>query len=129
MDCIMLIDDDYISNFLNKRLVEKLDVSKEIKVMQNGEEALDFVKGLGRKKKQGPDLILLDINMPIMDGIEFLHAYETLSLPEKEKTRIIVLTTSTLEQDYVESQKFGITNYMTKPLTEEKLAALIGSMD
>ena len=82
LNCILLVDDDEPTNFLNQMVIEELDIAEQIRVAQNGQEALTYLKktGIGDENFPLPDLILLDINMPAMNGWEFLERYRKLNL-------------------------------------------------
>ncbi|MFN3402633.1 MAG: response regulator [Cytophagaceae bacterium] len=125
LNCILLVDDDSINNFINLRLINKLNLSKEVKVAMNGEEGLNFVKEKCEVENGCcPELILLDINMPVMDGIEFLKYFNKLQI-DKESVKVVVLTTSSNASDLEKVKKQGVYMYMNKPLTEEKLLKLV----
>ena len=115
------MDDDNINNFINERLIKKLAISYEVNIVVNGEEALDFLKQKMSSPEFIPDLILLDINMPVMDGFEFLKEYENLMLPNKEKVVITMLTTSTNPGDMARFNKAQVSGFVNKPLTEPKI--------
>ncbi|CAN5348310.1 response regulator [soil metagenome] len=117
---ILLVDDDPINNYLNLRLLNGLGVAEEIKVCLNGMEALDFLIQLYQKNDQAPDLILLDINMPVLDGFEFLKAFNELNLSQKDSTKIVMLTTSSALSDMKKIESLGC-DIVNKPLTEEKI--------
>jgi len=89
----------------------------------NGEEALDFIKN--NTEDIHPELILLDINMPVMDGFEFLQEYNKVDFNGKLKPHIIMLTTSTNPTDVDKVKKSDITGYINKPLTESKIMEII----
>src|SRR4051812_37822594 len=94
LNCILLIDDDSITNFINERLIKKLNVTNDVKITMNGEEGIHYVQNLCEKNELCPELILLDINMPVMNGFEFIQAFEKLNIKNKDKVKIIILTTS-----------------------------------
>src|SRR5688572_13677837 len=115
---ILLVDDDTINNFINEKLLKKLDVSNKTSVVINGEEAINFLKEVcDRDSTQCPELILLDINMPVMDGFEFLERYKDLNIPNKSSIIIVMLTTSTNPNDTERLNKTGVAGYINKPLT------------
>jgi CheY-like chemotaxis protein len=100
LHCVLLIDDDFATNFINKKIVQKADITTHIQVALNGKEAIDYLCNKGKfksvdKSNPQPDLIFLDINMPVMDGWEFIKAYKDL-IPsdQKKKIKIIMLTSS-----------------------------------
>jgi len=126
---IFLIDDNETSNFLNERLLRRMNLTDHIQVFSNGKLALDYLENLGRQINQGgqlvkPELILLDINMPVLDGFEFLQLFQQLDEGVKEGIHIAMLSTSNHPQD---TGKAGMFNayYLTKPLTLEKMETLL----
>jgi CheY-like chemotaxis protein len=122
---VLLVDDDNINNFINERLIKKLAMTQYVNIAVNGEEALDFLKKKNSNREPMPELILLDINMPVMDGFEFLKEYENLELPDKEKVVITMLTTSTNPGDMDKFKKANVASYINKPLTEPKLIEIM----
>ncbi|MFY0643228.1 MAG: response regulator [Bacteroidia bacterium] len=105
---IFLVDDDPIQNMLTSKLIETYDDKLQYKVYQNGEEALEAIKS-----RIYPDIILLDINMPIMDGWEFLEAYESV----KKKAKVFMLTSSNMSDDRNRAADFDcVLGYYTKPI-------------
>lgn len=124
INCVLLVDDDTINNFINERLLRKANITEEVKVALNGKEALDYLSS--RSEDKGvPELILLDINMPVMDGFEFLDAFEKLDLKNKDNVVIVMLTTSTNPNDTQRLIKSGVAGYINKPLTEQKLLDIL----
>jgi CheY-like chemotaxis protein len=128
LNCVLLIDDDTINNYINERLIKKNEVASEVKVVLNGQEALQYL--IDRKKEEGsknPELILLDINMPVMDGFEFMAAYKKAENIDKESVVIVMLTTSTNPSDTQRLNDSGVAGFVNKPLTEGKLKNLLGT--
>lgn len=126
LDCILLIDDDIPTNFYNKKVIEKLNCTNHIEVCTSAEDGLAFLKS---KFKDGlppqPELIFLDINMPTMDGWEFLDEYESLPEPQKGKVVVVMLTTSVNPDDEKRALEKGIKGFARKPLTANILQQLI----
>ncbi|MBO9700965.1 MAG: response regulator [Sporocytophaga sp.] len=121
---VLLVDDDKINNYINLRLIRRIGLSEEIIVTNNGQEAINYLKKCG--KKDLPTLILLDINMPVMDGFEFLEEFEKQDLNTVERPMIVVLTTSTNTNDIKKVESSPIAaGYINKPLTEENLLGFI----
>lgn len=118
---ILLVDDDYVNNFITERLLKKSGIAKEIRAVRNGEEALTY---LSEEINYCPDLILLDINMPEMDGINFLRNFKKMVLDKS--IRIILLTSSVNPKDQEMLSKLGYEDLMLKPFTEEKLQEILG---
>lgn len=127
LDCILLIDDDEPTNFLNEIIIESADCTKQIKSVQTGEEALIYLANTDRNETISyPDLIFLDINMPAMNGWEFLERYRALKKEFKEETKIVMLTTSLFPEDAALAKEISeVSAFENKPLTEEKLSAII----
>ena len=125
LNCLLLVDDDKITNYLHERLLKKLNIATTIKTVYNGVEALGYIGEYCsiESEKCCPDLVFLDLNMPIMNGIEFLEEYKQMNIT-KGSTRIIVLSSSDNEADIEKVKNLGVFEYVTKPLTEEKLKQL-----
>lgn len=124
LNCILLVDDDETTNFVNQILLEDLKVTGQVLTASNGWEALQLIK---QQWSEGncPQLILLDLNMPEMDGFEFLDAYQDLEFDQKESLVIVILTTTENPKDIERLQKTPIKGVMNKPLTEEKVQDLL----
>lgn len=121
-NCVLLIDDDGVTNFINHRLIKKMNITNCIDSAMNGKEALKFLINFAQQhENNGPELILLDINMPVLDGFEFLEQFEKIRFQNKDKIQIIVLTTSTHQKDIVKISAHAQIGYVNKPLTREKL--------
>jgi CheY-like chemotaxis protein len=114
---IFLVDDDPINNLINRRLLGKVDISKNILEFQDGEDALAEIELLS---KDDGILILLDINMPVMNGWEFLEKYLTF-FPFR-KDRIVILSSSIDFFDRQKAKEFEIVcAFLEKPLTLDKI--------
>lgn len=128
LNCVLLIDDDEPTNFLNQLVIEGSGYAEQIKTVQSGEEALDYLSNSCRTDKTNPcpDLIFLDINMPAMNGWEFLEKYRKLDEEQKGKVMIIMLTTSLFPEDKTHAAEIPeISGFENKPLTPEKLDRII----
>ena len=122
---VLLIDDDHISNFLTTSILRKIGLTKQISICQDGQEALDLLQHQAEMNQPIPDLILLDINMPNMNGFEFLEAFRKLS-NRPDQPVIAILTTSQNFQDMERLQHFPeVEVFMNKPLYEEDLQYLV----
>ena len=120
---ILLVDDDVINNELNKFVIENTGYAKNIEIALNGEEAIDLLQK--KDETDTPNLIFLDLNMPIMNGFEFLEEYKNMNIPCKELTKIYILTSSRNEKDLAKAKNFQIEGYVTKPLTIEKVKTIL----
>lgn len=122
----MLIDDNEIDNLINQKMLEGTNFAERIYVYTSGRSALEYLKNLERNgfidKKLIPDVIFLDINMPLMDGFQFLAEFELLGKDIIQKSKIAMLTTSINPSDKSMSDKSKfVTSFITKPLSEESL--------
>jgi CheY-like chemotaxis protein len=121
---VLLVEDDSIDAMTVKRAFKELKVTNQLAVTTNGEEALDYLSDPGKNR---PCVILLDLNMPKMNGTEFLKiakADETL-----KKIPVVVLTTSSEERDIVESFKLSVAGYIIKPVDYKKFVEAIRTID
>jgi CheY-like chemotaxis protein len=123
---ILLVDDDEATNFINKMAIKQMNCTENIVVKENGIAALDYLTTYIDGKYPQPDLIFLDINMPAMDGWEFLQEYDNLEDNQLAKTVIVMLTTSLNPDDKVKAKVIPlISDFMSKPLTNEKLEHIL----
>lgn len=123
LNCILLVDDDSDDNFFHKIIINEMNIVNQIDVVMNGVEALKYLKN---ENQLPPDIIFLDINMPKMNGWEFLEHYKHLNLAQKAKVVIVILTTSA-NPDHIQKAKEieDVTGFETKPLTKEMLTKLL----
>jgi CheY-like chemotaxis protein len=129
LNCILVIDDDEPTNFFTRMILEEADCTRHIKIMQTGHEALEYLvkmdqPGANQDLYPSPDLIFLDINMPAMDGWEFMEEYKKLSIAER--IIIVMLTTSLFPEDELKAERMPeISGFQHKPLTVEKLNGVL----
>jgi CheY-like chemotaxis protein len=130
MKKVLLVDDDHVFNFLSSKILQKTGMASEINTALNGKEALDLLNNYYRNSVTVPDVILLDLNMPIMDGFGFLEAFQKLNMPHKDAIRIVVVSSSQDPRDIQRAKDLGANDYLQKPMTEHGLkAALSDSWD
>lgn len=121
---ILLIDDDPVTNFLHKTLLEQVVFVNKITICTNGEKALLYLEQ-AFAENSFPDLIFVDLNMPVLDGIGFLQAYIKEHLHLQNPTAIAVLTSSVNPKDISRVNDLGIAEYITKPLCVDHVYALL----
>lgn len=126
---ILLIDDDRPTNYIHKVIIERAEITKEIIIQQNAEKALELLKTCPTLSESCPELILLDINMPGMDGWEFLDHYKTLSKEQQSKNLVVMLTTSLNPLDKKRAESYPeVQAYINKPLTVETLQNTVNQL-
>jgi CheY-like chemotaxis protein len=130
LNSVLLIDDDEPTNFYTQLIVKESGCTDHIKVAQGGREALDYLSNSTSKKEEDsyprPDLIFLDINMPAMDGWEFLDHYKKMHKERQGKVIVVMLTTSLNPDDKQKASEMPeISGFESKPLTEEKLDRIL----
>lgn len=128
LDKILFVDDDHIALVLNQKLVEKTNFAKSIVTASNGELALEYFSKLLQSKadpSQYPQFVFLDLNMPIMDGWEFLTRFAEPTYDVFRNTKIVVLSSSINPQDLERSKKYDmVIDFISKPITAELLEKL-----
>ena len=126
--CVLLVDDDPITNYLNRKLLEKLDATEQVLVALNGHEALQVLARECPESEPGPScpaLIFLDVNMPLMNGFDFLDAYQLLPLARRRAIVIVMLTTSVHPNDMQRLENLSVAGFLSKPLNPEKIQRVL----
>jgi len=114
----LLIDDNYIDNFVTRRILESGDFAEKVVVIQSATEAIEIL----RSGEVRPDVIFLDIRMPMMGGFEFLQEYDKLIIEGKQSIKIFMLSSSLDPTDLKKSSNNKyITSFVHKPLTQKSL--------
>ena len=121
---ILLVEDDQVDVMTVKRALKEINITNPVVNVENGEEALKYLRD---PKSVKPCIILLDLNMPIMNGIEFLqvakHDARTKRIP------VVVLTTSEEQQDKVNSFDLGVAGHMAKPVDYRQFVEVMRTID
>ena len=131
LNCILVIDDDEPTNFFTRIILEEADCCNYIRTVQSGQEALDYLAQSEKPDADpnlfpSPDLIFLDINMPAMNGWEFLDEYKKLNIAPQHKIIMVMLTTSLFPEDEAKAARSPeISGFENKPLTLEKLERIM----
>lgn len=121
---ILLVEDDKVDVMTILRALKEIHVANPVVNMENGEAALAY---LADDSHERPCIILLDLNMPIMNGIEFLQKMK--ADPRFRRIPVVVLTTSEEQQDKVNSFELGVAGYMAKPVDYRRFVEMIRSID
>ncbi len=123
--CILVVDDDQTTVLLTRLFLESMSVT-DVHSSSNGQEAIQFIHehcNDAQVENSCPDIVLLDLNMPVMDGFEFLEVYSRAKSLYNKRISIIVLTSSDSkrDRDRIEQSNVNVAGYIVKPLTEEKI--------
>lgn len=123
---VLLVDDDEINNFISIKLIKKVLLNAEIMACLNGKYAIDQLIQIQENDPNNmPDYILLDINMPIMNGWEFLDMYERLNIDPKGKSKIYIISSSVFSNDINKAKSYQLVkDFVSKPLNVEKIREL-----
>jgi len=121
---ILLVEDDKVDVMTVMRSLKEIRVTNPVVNKENGEDALSYLRDPAREK---PCIILLDLNMPIMNGIEFLQVVKQDS--QLRRIPVVVLTTSEEQQDKVNSFDLGVAGYMAKPVDYRQFVEVMRSID
>ncbi len=123
-----VIDDDQIYLFGVSRLIEIHKLCDALLIYKNGQEALDAFKAMLEHQEELPDIIMLDLNMPVMDGWEFLEEFVKIK-PRSEKRITIYIVSSSINPKEIEKAKSisDVSDYIVKPVTADKLKEIFTS--
>jgi CheY-like chemotaxis protein len=123
---VLLVDDDEINNFISIKLIKKALLNTEIMACLNGKFAIDQLVEIQRKDPDKmPDYILLDINMPIMNGWEFLDEFKRLNIDAVGKCKIFIISSSVFSNDINKARSYPLVkDFISKPLNVDKIKEL-----
>jgi CheY-like chemotaxis protein len=122
---IFLVDDDDVFRFLGTKILNRMGITEGIHTARNGKEALEYLYGCIEHKFEYPEIILLDINMPIMDGFDFLKAYQKMDFDFKPNIKVIMLSSSDDAEDKQRALELGSSKFISKPISEKILMPLL----
>ncbi len=120
---ILLVDDDTVNNFIVINTLNKLDITENIDSVLNGLDGIEYLKAkIETNKELIPSVIFLDINMPIMDGWEFLQEFELFPEEVKNHCNIYMVSSSVYEDDISKSKQYkSVKDFISKPLMRDKI--------
>jgi CheY-like chemotaxis protein len=122
---ILLVDDEKVFHFVNSKVIALTGIDCEIQTASNGQEALVMINKFMSGSDSSPDYIFIDLNMPVMDGFEFVRVFQRMEFPHKERVTLIILTSSADERDKLKAIELGVSHFISKPLTEEDVSRII----
>ena len=123
---ILLVDDDDTTNYLNERLLKEMQVARQILVLKNGQEAIDYLKKADKALAKHPDLMFLDIKMPVMDGFSFLEEYHSSGLDAGDHVIIMMLTSSASFYDLERLKNYNkVKKHFSKALTKHDVQEIM----
>lgn len=125
INTVLVVDDDENWCFVTKLLLQDCGVGKQIKTAKNGLDAINQLRAVASGAEKMPELIFLDIKMPVMDGFEFLDEVAKLPALDLSHTRIYMYTSSFLPKDKERASGYPVAGFITKPLTEEALRDIL----
>lgn len=126
MESILLIDDDSTCNFLATKLLQKIGYQGAIHTALNGQEGIQLLKRKSLAHEALPTVILVDLNMPVLNGFEFLMEFNKFPFPNKENMKLIVVSSSIEDRDVKKSRELGAADFVSKPLGVGTLAYAVG---
>ncbi|MCC5920580.1 MAG: response regulator [Cyclobacteriaceae bacterium] len=122
IDLVLLVDDNDTDNFISKRIIEITDFASNVEIKNSGKSALEYLENHKSQPEKIPNLIFLDINMPIVDGFVFLYEFEKFDQIIKDKCKVIILSSSDNKRDIDKIvNNDHVIKFITKPLTESAL--------
>lgn len=126
---IAIVDDDAIFQFIAKRLIESINSINKTITFSDGKDAIDFIHFNLNNIDILPDIIFLDINMPVMNGWQFLKKYKELNSKIEKKIIIYLLTSSNNPDDLIQAERMNeVTDYLVKPINVEKYTSILNSL-
>lgn len=122
---ILLIDDNYIDNYITSAIIKKNNLTNNLVEFDNGLKAIEYLEKNKDNDQELPDLILLDIYMPLMDGFEFLNFFEKIDPAITKKCKICIVSSSIDDNDIIKARlNKNIYTFISKPITAELLNSL-----
>lgn len=126
IDSCCIIDDDPIFIYGTKRIMKEMDFCDSFVIYNNGQEALDGILKITQSDQKLPDIILLDLNMPIMNGWEFLDEFIKTPITGTDKVLIYIISSSVDPRDIEKVKSYEeVSNYILKPITPKDLETIL----
>lgn len=126
---LVLVDDDEVYVYLTRRMIQETALVDQVKVFRNGLEAINFLKSCADQPDQLPEVIFLDLSMPVMDGWQFLKEFTLLKPHTSNKITIYIVTSSISPEDLTRARAISeVSDYLIKPVRKEQFIALINGL-
>ena len=126
VNTVCIVDDDQIYQVTSKKMIERINATNNILIFSNGEEAFHFLLQTVSDTDALPDIIFLDVNMPYMDGWQFLEAFETIKFRLPKKITIYVISSSVSETDIQRAKKIpAVKDYYIKPISIDQYSEML----
>ena len=129
MKRVWLIDDDEVFVFLTKKLIAQTEQAVILETYINGQEAIDRLQEISADESALPDLVLLDLNMPVMDGWEFLNAFQEVEFSAPDKIHLYIVTSSISPYEVERAKQIpAVQEFIVKPMVKQKFVELISAL-
>lgn len=129
MKRVWLIDDDEVFVFLTKKLIAQTEQAVILETYINGQEAIDRLREISADESALPDLVLLDLNMPVMDGWEFLNAFQEVEFSAPDKIHLYIVTSSISPYEVERAKQISaVQEFIVKPMVKQKFVELISAL-
>jgi CheY-like chemotaxis protein len=126
---IAIVDDDTIFQFIAKRVLDSINSQNKTVIFSDGQDAIDFIHSNLNEIDKLPDIIFLDINMPVMNGWQFLNQYVEIKSKIKKEIVIYIVSSSKNPDDFIQAQDIHeVTDYIVKPINREKYMSILSSV-
>lgn len=123
---ILIVDDDMLFVFLTRKMIGTLGITADITEFQDATEGLEYLKQISNQSEQLPDLIFLDLNMPVMDGWEFVEEFKDIQPTLAKKVKLYIFSSSISPYDIERAKELPVvSDFIIKPLTQEKFMNIV----
>ncbi len=123
---VLLVDDDQSNHFLMERIISSLGFAKKVHSAFNGLEALNLLRAYCGALLEMPQILIVEVHMPVMNGFEFVSALNDINCIHRDKLTIAMVTSSVNPDDQKRARTLGIDHFIMRPVSELKLAAVAG---
>jgi CheY-like chemotaxis protein len=126
VNTLCIIDDDSVYQFLTTKVISETKLLDLTKVFSNGQEAIDFFRGAQDTPTELPDIIFLDLAMPVMDGWDFLSEFIGMQPQLGKKIKLFIVTSSVAPSDMIRARSIStVSDFIVKPITKEKINTIL----